>query len=192
MAGAANGKQQRAHSRLEAVLDAGAELFASKGYKATTMRDIAAAAGMQPGSLYYHFASKQELLRRVYGLAVEQAEARLVEAIDAQIDPWERFEAAVVRHTETMLDQDNYAKVMNGVLPADAPELTDELTQLRDNYEAHFSELVAGLTLPADVDRKLYRLFVLGAINSSRIWYRPGGKSPDEIGRAFFQFLRRF
>ena len=56
-----SGKAGRSHNRLQAVLDAGAKLFATKGYKATTMRDIASEAGMLPGSLYYHFESKQDL-----------------------------------------------------------------------------------------------------------------------------------
>ena len=61
-----SGKAGRSHNRLQAVLDAGAKLFATKGYKATTMRDIASEAGMLPGSLYYHFESKQDLLLEIY------------------------------------------------------------------------------------------------------------------------------
>ncbi|MEL7043665.1 MAG: TetR/AcrR family transcriptional regulator [Pseudomonadota bacterium] len=184
-------KQQRSHSRLGAVLDAGAMLFATRGYKATTMRDIAAEAGMQPGSLYYHFASKQELLQAIYEIAVEQAQTRLDDAIASGKNPQAKFEQAIVCHTETMLDQDNYARVMTGVLPGDAPEIEAELTALRDGYEDSFRRLIKALKLPSKVDKKMLRLFVLGAINATRTWYAPGGKTPRQIGLQIIEILKQ-
>jgi len=56
----------RAHNRRGEILDAAARLFARQGFHAASMREIAAAAGMLPGSLYYHFPSKDELLLAVY------------------------------------------------------------------------------------------------------------------------------
>ncbi len=183
-------KTQRSHNRLNAVRDAGAKLFATRGYKATTMRDIAAESGMKAGSLYYHFASKQELLHDIYEIAVTQALEKLEQAISQGTDPRSRFEAAVISHVETMLDQDNYARVMTGVLPVDAPEIGEELVRLRDLYEARFRTLVDELPLQDGLDRRMFRLFVLGAINDTRTWYRQGGKSPEEIGRQFVRFLQ--
>lgn len=46
----------------ESILAAAARLFHEQGYQATRVRDIASAAGIQPGSLFYHFASKEQLL----------------------------------------------------------------------------------------------------------------------------------
>ncbi|MEM6543826.1 MAG: hypothetical protein AAF991_00650 [Pseudomonadota bacterium] len=44
--------------------------------------------------------------------------------------------------------------------------------------------------VPDGLDEKMLRLFVLGAINSTRTWYRPGGNSPNQIGRQFVRLLR--
>ena len=55
-------RSARSDNRLPAVLDAAARLFAERGYAAASMRDIAEASGMLPGSLYYHFAAKEDLL----------------------------------------------------------------------------------------------------------------------------------
>jgi AcrR family transcriptional regulator len=49
------------------ILVLAAEQFAEKGAKATTMRQIAAAAGMKAGSIYHHFASKDEMLVAILG-----------------------------------------------------------------------------------------------------------------------------
>lgn len=48
------------------ILDAALRLFAEQGFAATSIRDIAAAAGLREGSLYYHFDSKAELLEALF------------------------------------------------------------------------------------------------------------------------------
>ena len=52
-------KRQRGKQRVAALIDAGAELFAEKGYEATTMTEIASRAGAAIGSLYQFFPSKE-------------------------------------------------------------------------------------------------------------------------------------
>ena len=59
-------KAPRSDNRLPLILDVAAKLFREKGYAATSMRDIAAAVGMLPGSIYYHFPAKEDLLVAVY------------------------------------------------------------------------------------------------------------------------------
>ena len=180
----------RSHNRLEDVVDAGARLFATKGYKATTMRDIAAETGMQPGSLYYHFASKQDLLIEIYRIAVKETTSKIDEVLEGQDDPWKRFELAVVTHIESILDQGNSAKVMLGVTPDSAPEIKKELTKLRDGYERMFAQLIRELPLPSKIDKTLYRLMVIGAINSTQLWYKKGKYSPTEIGQYYFSMFK--
>ena len=59
-------RKAHADSRLPQILDHAARLFRTKGFEATSVRDIARAVGMLPGSLYCHFATKEELLAAVY------------------------------------------------------------------------------------------------------------------------------
>jgi hypothetical protein len=53
-----------------------------------------------------------------------------------------------------------------------------------------FMALVDALGLPADIDRHVFRLHVLSALNGTKFWYRPGGKTPSEIGRQLVRMLR--
>ena len=69
------------------------------------------------------------------------------------------------------------------------PRLRRRLVTLRDGYERRFVDLVAALPLPAEVDRTLWRLQLLGALNWTPTWYRPGRKSPAAIGRALVEAL---
>ena len=184
-------KRQRSHNRVQPLLDSAARLFAERGYRETTIRDIAAAIDMLPGSVYYHFASKQELLLAVYAVGVTNITQRVeaAAAACANAGPWARLEAAVIAHLETILDQSDYARVMIGVTPDKVPDIAAELRDLRDQYEISFAAFVDALPVARNVDRKMLRLMLLGAINSSQIWYRVGQQTPKEIGKSFIANL---
>src|SRR4051812_19299039 len=114
---------QRVHadSRLPLVLDEAARLFRTQGFEGTSVRDIARAVGILPGSLYCHFATKELLLAAVYVRGVEQITGSVQAAVAAHEDPWERLEAACVAHLEAILHDDDYAQVVIRVRPSDAP-----------------------------------------------------------------------
>ncbi len=183
-------RSPRQDNRRRALMDAAAALFAGQGYRATTIRDIAGAVGMLPGSVYYHFKSKDALLLAVYREGVSGIARRLDAAIEDLAEPWARLEAAAVAHLETILDESAYAKVMVRVLPEDAGEVGAELTGARDGYEARFRRLIADLGLPAGGPAGELRLLVLGALNWAQVWYRPDGKAPAAIARDFVRSLK--
>ena len=155
------------------------------------MRDIAADAGMQVGSIYYHFPSKLELMVAVHDHGIEQLRASVVAAIEGTDDPWARLERACAAHLETLLEGADYYRALIRALPAEADELRDALIRGRDSYEAIFARLIDALPLPSDVDRQGLRLMLLGAVNWSHTWYRKGGKQPTEIAVEFVGLLRR-
>ncbi len=184
----------RQDNRRAALMDAAAKLFADQGYSATTIRDIAAAAGMLPGSVYYHFPSKAALLLAVYRDGVAGL-ARRVDAAIATADgeAWARLEAAATAHLETVLDQSAYAKVMIRVMPDDADDraVSAELAGARDDYEARFRALIGALDLADGADAGRLRLMLLGALNWAQIWYRAGGATPAAIARDFVKNARQ-
>lgn len=180
----------RADSRLGAVLDAAARLFAQKGYAATSMRDIALASEMLPGSLYCHFASKDELLAAVYEVGVTELRSSVQAAMERETDPWAKLEAACIAHMETLLKRSDYAQVLIRVMPDEIPPVRDRLRAFRVEYESVVRGVVAALPLPPQVDRKALRLMLLGALNWSPFWFDPQGRdSPRVLARKFVGFL---
>lgn len=156
------------------------------------MREIARAVGMLPGSLYCHFATKEDLLAAVYVKGVKQISAAVQAAVEVHADPWARLEAACIAHLEAILRDDDYAQVVVRVRPADAPVVGQSLIELRNSYEALFVDLVKALPLSRGTDRGALRLMLVGALNSAQTWYRPDGKSnPRAIARKFVAFLRQ-
>ncbi len=183
-------RARRQDNRREAVMDAAARLFAEQGYRATTVRDIASAAGMLPGSVYYHFKSKDALLLAVYREGVARIIARVDAATESESNPWARLEAASVGHLEAILDANAYAQIIVRVLPGDASEVAEALTEARDEYEDRFRRLIDPIELSPGVERGRLRLMLLGALNWAKIWYRPGGGDPATIAKDFIAILR--
>ena len=182
----------RSDNRGSEILDAAARLFREKGYAATSMRDIAERVSMLPGSLYYHFAAKEDLLIAVYEEGVRQISNGARSAAARKGGAWERLEAAAIAHIEALLGESDYAQVVVRVMPKDVPGVAARLIRLRDAYERLYTELIAELPLPKDTDRQALRLMLLGALNWSQGWYRAGGRlSPRSVARSFLKLIRQ-
>ena len=173
------------------LLAISARRFAKGGFEATSMRDIAGEAGMLAGSMYYHFRSKNELIAAVYEAGVAEIGAAVDAAVARARAPWPRLEAACVAHLDSLLTDKAHAAVMTADLSRLDPRLRRRLVVMRDGYERRFVELVAALPLPAVADRSLWRLQLLGALNWTPTWYRPGGKRPAAIARSVVAALRQ-
>ena len=180
----------RADNRLPLILDEAARLFRAQGFHGTSVRDIVRAVDMLPGSLYYHFPTKEALLAAVYAEGVRRISEAVTGAISRKRDPWERLEAACIAHLEALLQESDYAQVVIRVLPADAPSVATELVRLRDDYESLWVDLLQALPVARGVDRRSLRLMLLGALNWSQTWYRKGRDSPRTIAKRFVQLLQ--
>lgn len=184
--------KRRQTNRRAALLEAAARQFLANGFAATSMRDIAADAGMQPGSIYYHFPSKAELLIAVHEEGLRRITEATRAALDAEPDaePWKRLEAACIAHLNILLEGGDFFQALMRNVPLDSDPSRSHITGLRDRYEAIFTELLQALPLPQGTDRQDLRLMLLGAMNWSFTWYRPGRAAPAEIARKFVGFLR--
>jgi len=184
----------RRDNRRPQLLDAAARFFREQGYAAASMRDIAAAAGMKAGSMYYYFPSKADLLLAVHEEGIRRISDAVVEAVDAADGPWGRLQAAMTAHLNVLLDGGDYACVVIRELPTDPTgeegAVRTRLVPLRDAYEARFADLVDALPLAPGASRRYLRLMVLGALNWSQTWYRSGGDTPADIAQSFVDLLR--
>lgn len=167
---------KRLANRWPALLDAAASRFAEQGYHATTIRELATATAMTPGAIYFHVPTKHALLLAVYEEGVQRILERVDTAVVGEMRPWERLEKATLSHLEAILDASAYARVVIRILPTDVPEVSDELGKLRERYESRFRSFFAALSLSPGRDVSLARLFLLGAMNWTPVWYREGGR----------------
>lgn len=180
----------RQDNRRERLLDAAAKLFSERGFHATSIRDIAKAVGMLSGSIYYHFASKEEMLLAVYEEGVRGVAERVEQAVADYREPWARLEAACAAHLSGLIAHRDYARVMIQTSPDEAGSAGRRIRELRRDYERRFRDLIEDLTLPPGIDPNYLRLLLFGALNWSQIWYRPGGDPPEVVAKRFIDTLR--
>ncbi|HVA69226.1 MAG TPA: TetR/AcrR family transcriptional regulator [Candidatus Binataceae bacterium] len=180
----------RQDNRRQHLLDSAARLFRERGYRATSMRDIAKAVGMLSGSIYYHFTSKEEILQAVYETGLRHISDRFDNAVAGETDPWRRLEAGCVAHMVAVHELSDYSQVMIRVLPQEGGSVAVQLLELRDQYEARFRRLIDALDLPPGTDRHYLRLMLIGGMNWSHVWYHPGRDSPADVAQRMVALIR--
>lgn len=185
-----HGDDEGGSDKYRAILAAAAELFSENGYKATSIRDIGNRVGVLGGSLYHHIKSKDALFLEIHSLATDRAIGRIQSAISQFEDPWDRLLAACAQQLEIQLETDSATRVLMEDFRAVPDDIRPRLIEQRDAFEQIFAELVAGLPLAADVDRSLFRIFLLSILNNVAHWYKPGKMSPADIAQQIIIILR--
>lgn len=162
-----------------------ARLFREKGFDGTTVRDIADAAGMRSGSPFYHFKSKQEILAAVMEEGLVAGLARTERIVGSDLPAAEKFRALVLSHLETVLGEgQDFIPVLLYDWRSLSFELQERIIGLKDRYDRHWQQVLSLLKQGGLIrnDSKVTRLLLLGAINYSVQWYKPGkGLSLDQL-----------
>ena len=167
------------------LLQTAAHLFRSKGYERTTVRDLASAVGIQSGSIFHHFKSKDEILKAVMEETILYNTALMRAALAEAQGPRERVLALIRCELQSIMGGTGEAM---GVLVYEWRSLSEEsqayILSLRDSYELIWLEVLgeaktAGL---CQSDPFVLRRFLTGALSWTTTWFRPGGKmSLDEL-----------
>ncbi|MBI4168760.1 MAG: TetR/AcrR family transcriptional regulator [Acidobacteria bacterium] len=176
------------------ILRKAAAAFRDRGYAATSVRDIARRAGMTPGNLYYYFRDKQEILYfcQDYSLDVLLREARRIRRRALRAD--EKIRALIRSQVLCMLDELRGSAGHIEFHAISRPRLR-RIIEKRDAYERIVRAVVKdGIREGrfSTCDPKLVSLAMLGAVNWTARWYRPGGgRTPEAIAAAFADYLVR-
>ena len=177
------------------IREKAAEFFFQKGYDATTLREVAAAAGLKVGSLYNHMASKEDLLLQVMGGAIDDQMELQRQALAVDGDPVEKLRAVVDCHVRFHAERAKEVFIGNTNLRALPEDARQEIIAKRNDYERVIQSLIeqagqAGLASVIDARLHTYSIVALGTNVAS--WYRPEGRmSLDEIVSAYTKFALR-
>ncbi len=188
-AGPAGPAERRTHTeqgieRKQQLLDAAAVLFSSKGYANTRIADIAAAAGVAKGLVYWYYPTKEELfaeLVRSMRLQLRRAQAA---AMDPEADPLERIRQGTEASVAFMAEHRAYFALLDVERAHDdlGSELTDVLREGSDVYANDVVRLVRDAQaqgLVPDGDPRLYVVGVLGVVSSFSHALRNGSLEVD-------------
>ncbi len=189
--GASNG----AGSRREELLAIAAGLFAERGFKNTTVRDIADAAGILSGSLYHHFDSKESMVDELLDTFQTDLWEKYDEIEASDLTPKGKLEA-VVRASFDAIDH-HHSEV--AIFQNDAGYLTtferfDYLNERNLKFRTLWLGLleagVASGELRADLDVELVYRFLRDTVWVAVRWYRPGGSlTPADVADQYLTIL---
>ncbi len=172
-----------------------ARLFRERGFDGTTIRDIADAVGMRSGSPFYHFKSKQEILAAVMEEGLTAGLPAAVAIVAGKLAPRDKFRALLRAHLEIVLGEGHdFIPVLLYDWRSLTPELRERVQILRDRYDQLWQDVVKELTAAGLLrsDSAVARLLLMGAINYTVLWYKPGqGSNLEQIAdEALAMFLR--
>ncbi|MFD4293466.1 TetR/AcrR family transcriptional regulator [Rhodococcus sp. NPDC058505] len=167
------------------LLDLAAALFAERGTRATTVRDIADAAGILSGSLYHHFDSKESMVDEILSGFLDDLFGRYQAITDSGLGARATLEALVVASFESI--DSSHAAV--AIYQDEAKHLvgSDRFAYITDrNREFRtlwVSVLESGITdgsFRPDIDVELVYRFMRDTVWVAVRWYRPGGPMTAE------------
>ncbi len=159
------------------VLRAAAHLFRHQGYERTTVRDLARLVGIQSGSLFHHFESKEAILVAVMEGAISYNFSRIQAAMAQASTPELRLRALVFGELESILGPTGEAMaVLVYEWNALGPSSQQRVLKLRDEYEACWISVLEELNKAGSIPHPAFfwRRLLSGAIAWTSNWYRPG------------------
>jgi AcrR family transcriptional regulator len=184
-----------ANERRAELLAIAANLFAERGLRATTVRDIADAAGILSGSLYHHFDSKESMVEEILRGFLDGLFTRYRGIVELDLGPRATLEAVVVASFEA-IDQHHAAVAIYQAEArrlADQPRfgyITERLTEFRRMWHDVLHAGIAGGSFRADLDVELCYRFLRDTVWVGVGWYRPGGKLQiDDIARQYLSIV---
>ena len=125
------------------LYEAAMELFGRDGYHGVSIRDIANALGQQPSAIYFHVASKQELLFELALIGHEAHLKRLRDALmDAGADPLDQLRAVVTAHVEGHLIYPAMGRLTNRELGALTQDQLRTVLAIRSQAEQTFIDVL--------------------------------------------------
>jgi AcrR family transcriptional regulator len=177
------------------LIEKSARLFREKGYDNTTVRDIAAATGIQAGSWFYHFKTKQDILAAIMEQGMLRSLTEIETVASLPLSPRDMLQRLVEIHLHTLLAPDHHfiAVLLYEWRSLDEPSRS-RVVALKDRYEAVWDRAIAALHQSGDwaMPSQFDRLMLLGALNWTVQWYKPGsGADVNQLAQQAMQFILR-
>ena len=170
-----------------AIMNVAMHLFGKNGFNGTSMRDIANAVGLLPGSLYAHIENKEALLLDIVADGIGRFIAAVEPFTKLQTDAISRLRGMIVSHVKVVADNPERSQVVFHQWRFLSEGNMPEAIERRQKYEACFIQVIqegvgAGL-IRSDINLRIAVLTILGALNWTPEWFSPEGKlSAEEIG----------
>jgi AcrR family transcriptional regulator len=169
------------------ILDRSAALFASRGYAATSIGDIAAACECSKSRLYHYFDSKEAILSAMLSEHIDKLLDECEASIEQGGDPTDHFHRLIRYFLEVYAVSSNKHVVLLTCLEFLPKEIHKEVVAKQRKLIAYLTDILAAIR-PDLHDRKrqahVDTMLFFGMINWTYTWYRVDGFiSPDMLAK---------
>lgn len=178
------------------ILSCAARLFRMRGYAAVSLRDIAKSGGLTTGSLYYHFASKEEIVSEI----LDQGHRRVlhdvqkgIAALGPDADGRAILRTAILKHIECLLGDDSFPSANIRIFAHVPTEVRRASLGIRHEYESYWIKLLRKCQergeSDAAVDPSVLANLLFGAMNWTIEWYKPGNHHIEDIAESLTRLV---
>lgn len=182
-AGEAGGHRNSRHgtsTRREHILALAARLFAEKGIAATSVRDIGDAAGILSGSLYYHFDSKESIVKEIISGYLRQLLDSYEETLQRHEGARDRFEGLVRASFDAISNQRHACEIFQNDTKAlhgfdDFPEFDEMTSSVQGIWMETIRSGVEEGVFRNDVPARVFYRFARDMVWFTVRWYQPAG-----------------
>jgi len=162
------------------LLDHAARLFRQKGYERTTVRDIASAVGIQSGSIFHHFSSKEDILKAVMSEALVYFTEQLRDAIETSKEPRSKLLACIRCELQFTIGPDTTA-IMSLLISewrCLSEDAQRDILEYRDGYEQLWLDVLRSARKAGLVSGDVFviRRLLAGAIHWTTNWFQLDGE----------------
>jgi AcrR family transcriptional regulator len=178
------------------ILAAAGALFAERGIRETTIRQIADQVGVLSGSLYYYFDNKQAMVHVLMATYVEDLLAGYRESLDADASTRERLQALTEVGLETLLKRPHETTILNIELGRLFTE--EEFSYLRDAVDEvealYLEQIEAGLAageIRSDIDPRFMFRMIMDVVKSAGYWFDPEIHTVRDVASDWWKVLGR-
>lgn len=178
-----------------AVQDAARDLFASQGYRGTSMKDIAQVLAVSAPSLYNHVPSKQDLLYGIMNVAMDRALAALAVALAGVTDVADQLRRATEVTVLDFLENPAEVTVCNTEIRSLDEPYRQAIIDKRDAYAHRLLSIVeqgCNLGLFEVQEPRVASFAILEMGNNAKAWFDPGGTyTANEVAALYGAFALR-
>lgn len=184
-------------ARLQKIIETATELFHQKGYRSTTLDDIATELGITKAALYHYVSSKEKLLSIIYIQALENIFKNVGKILGMDLPPDQKLKLIIRNHIQEIIIQSLsmfyvFFTEENQLPEGDFKKIQGEKKKYTKIIEKLIQEGISqGIFRQAD--SKLQAYAIIGMCNWVYKWYKPIDTyySPDQIADHFISLLEK-
>jgi AcrR family transcriptional regulator len=191
-----NRKKSNGIKQRQKIIQVATRLMSKKGYKGSSLQEIADKAGIHKSTSFHYFKNKEELLLAVLRVSIDRVTANLREILENQdLSPVEKLHHAIHNHLDLLVKYIDNVKVYHSEIRFLSKENRRKYIETRKNYASYFEQIIDQIKAGesghfAGLDTKIVTFGILGMCNWVVHWYQNSGPlKTDEITDVFFRML---